>query len=104
MARACCVPRSAVSGHQGEAECFEAMARKASGSTRSRLRRKKWLAWASVRKCHQKMATAIRMLRQMSAMPPPPGSNTDRPDANYRPARQDSVNPSDVPDGYYDLS
>jgi hypothetical protein len=50
------------------------------------------------------MATAIRMLRQMSAMPPPPGSNTDRPDANYRPARQDSVNPSDVPDGYYDLS
>jgi len=44
------------------------------------------------------------MLRQMSAMPPPPGSNTDRPDANYRPARQDSVNPSDVPDGYYDLS
>jgi hypothetical protein len=44
------------------------------------------------------------MLRQMSAMPPPPGSNTDRPDANYRPVRQDSVNPSDVPDGYYDLS
>jgi len=33
-------------------------------------------------------------------MPPPP----DRPDANYRPARQDSVNPRDVPDGYYDLS
>jgi hypothetical protein len=44
------------------------------------------------------------MLRQMSAMPPPAGSNTDRPDANYRPARQNSVNPSDVPDGYYELS
>jgi hypothetical protein len=37
-------------------------------------------------------------------MPPPPGSNTDRPDANYRPARQDSINPGDVPDGYYNLS
>jgi hypothetical protein len=34
----------------------------------------------------------------------PPGSNTDRPDTNYRPARQDSVKPGDVPAGYYDLS
>jgi hypothetical protein len=44
------------------------------------------------------------MLRSMASMPPPPGSNTDRPDANYRPARQDSVNPAEVPAGYYDLS
>ena len=35
---------------------------------------------------------------------PPPGSNTERPDANYRPARQKSVNPSDLPEGYYDAS
>ena len=35
---------------------------------------------------------------------PPPGSNTDRPDANYRPARQKNVNPDDLPEGYYDAS
>ncbi len=35
---------------------------------------------------------------------PPPGSNTDRPDAGYRPARQKNVNPSDPPDGYYEAS
>jgi len=35
---------------------------------------------------------------------PPPGSNTERPDANYRPARQKNVNPTDPPDGYYDAS
>ena len=35
---------------------------------------------------------------------PPPGSNTDRPDASYRPARQKNVNPSDPPDGYYEAS
>jgi hypothetical protein len=41
----------------------------------------------------------------MSVPPiPPPGSNTDRPDANYRPARQKNVNPSDPPEGYYDAS
>jgi hypothetical protein len=41
----------------------------------------------------------------MTVLPiPPPGSNTERPDANYRPARQKSVNPSDVPEGYYDAS
>jgi len=34
----------------------------------------------------------------------PGGSNTDRPDANYRPTRQKSVNPSDPPEGYYDAS
>ena len=35
-------------------------------------------------------------------MPPfQPGANTDRPDGNYRPARQQSVNPSDPPDDYY---
>jgi hypothetical protein len=34
----------------------------------------------------------------------PPGSNTDRPDANYRPARQKNVNPSDPPEGYYDAA
>jgi len=34
----------------------------------------------------------------------PPGLNTDRPDANYRPARQENVNPSDPPEGYYDDS
>jgi hypothetical protein len=40
----------------------------------------------------------------MASVPPiPPGSNTDRPDANYRPARQNSVDPGDVPDGYYEL-
>jgi hypothetical protein len=31
----------------------------------------------------------------------PPGSNTDRPDANYRPMRQKSVNPGDPPEDYY---
>jgi len=31
----------------------------------------------------------------------PPGSNTDRPDANYRPTRQRSVNPGDPPEDYY---
>ena len=35
---------------------------------------------------------------------PPPGSNTERPDANYRPARQQSVNPDDLPEGYYEAS
>jgi hypothetical protein len=41
----------------------------------------------------------------MSVPPiPPPGSNTDRPDANYRPARQKNVNPSDPPEGYYNAS
>jgi hypothetical protein len=35
---------------------------------------------------------------------PPPGSNTDRPDASYRPARQKNVNPGDPPDGYYEAS
>jgi hypothetical protein len=41
----------------------------------------------------------------MSVPPiPPPGSNTVRPDANYRPARQKNVNPSDLPDGYHDAS
>jgi hypothetical protein len=41
----------------------------------------------------------------MSVPPiPPSGSNTDRPDANYRPARQKNVNPSDPPEGYYDAS
>jgi hypothetical protein len=41
----------------------------------------------------------------MSVPPiPPPGSNTDRPDANYRPARQKNVNPNDPPEGYYDAS
>jgi hypothetical protein len=38
----------------------------------------------------------------MEAMPPPPGSNTDRPDAHFRPARQKNVNPGDPPEGYYD--
>jgi hypothetical protein len=33
-----------------------------------------------------------------------PTANTDRPDANYRPARQKSVNPSDLPEGYYEDS
>jgi hypothetical protein len=41
----------------------------------------------------------------MTVLPtPPPGSNTERPDANYRPARQKSVNPDDLPEGYYDAS
>ena len=42
-------------------------------------------------------------LEEMVMPGPPfqPGSNTDRPDANYRPARQKSVNPSDPPDDYY---
>ena len=40
----------------------------------------------------------------MSVPPIPPGSNTDRPDANFRPARQQNVNPSDPPEGYYDAS
>ena len=41
----------------------------------------------------------------MSVPPvPPPGSNTDRPDANFRPARQKNVNPGDPPEGYYDAS
>jgi hypothetical protein len=41
----------------------------------------------------------------MASVPPiPPGSNTDRPDVNYRPVRQNSVDPGDVPDGYYELS
>ena len=35
---------------------------------------------------------------------PPPGANTDRPDANYRPGRQKNVNPSDPPEGYYEAS
>jgi hypothetical protein len=35
---------------------------------------------------------------------PPPGADTDRPDANYRPARQKNVNPSDPPEGYYETS
>jgi hypothetical protein len=41
------------------------------------------------------------MAMSVSPIPPP---NTDRPDANYRPARQKSVNPSDLPEGYYDAS
>jgi hypothetical protein len=41
----------------------------------------------------------------MTVLPiPPPGSNNERPDANYRPARQQSVNPADLPEGYYDAS
>jgi hypothetical protein len=34
----------------------------------------------------------------------PPGANTGRPDASYRPARQTNVNPSDPPRGYYEAS
>jgi hypothetical protein len=42
---------------------------------------------------------------EMASVPPiPPGSQTDRPDANYRPVRQNSVDPADVPNGYYELS
>jgi hypothetical protein len=37
----------------------------------------------------------------MPGPPFQPASNTDRPDANYRPARQQNVNPSDPPDDYY---
>ena len=35
---------------------------------------------------------------------PTPGSNTDRPDASYRPARQKNMNPGDPPEGYYEAS
>jgi hypothetical protein len=46
-----------------------------------------------------------RRLIGMTVLPiPPPGSNTDRPDANYRPARQKTVNPDDLSSGYYDAS
>jgi hypothetical protein len=34
----------------------------------------------------------------------PPGAETDRPDANYRPAKQKSVNPGDPPEAYYEAS
>jgi hypothetical protein len=34
----------------------------------------------------------------------PPGSNSDRPDANFRPARQKNVNPGDPPEGYYEAA
>jgi hypothetical protein len=44
------------------------------------------------------------MLREMVWPIPPPGVNTDRPDANYRPVRQKNVDPSDPPAGYYELS
>jgi hypothetical protein len=40
----------------------------------------------------------------MPGPPIPPGANTDRPDANYRPSRQKNVNPGDPPEGYYELS
>jgi hypothetical protein len=52
-----------------------------------------------------KLVTMLAIGLVLSGPPiPPPGANTDRPDANYRPARQKNVNPGDPPEGYYEAS
>jgi len=57
-----------------------------------------------VRECHPISRAREVIVTDVDLPPSPPGANTDRPDAHYRPARQKNVNPGDPPDGYYDAS